>query len=383
MAGARVKTTTRLSAGAVHLLSILDGYCTASARTRGEAVAFVSQAKLAERLQRSLPTVKRYVAELVTAGLVAVTRGYRGANRYAVNPTDVSSVIRPDVSPMSRPDVSPMSRPDVSPMSRPEPAPLIDDLVFTQHHQAPATADGDPQPSSAAAGDASGLSALEALTAAGLAEAVARPYADADAGGLCNLAAAYYAERAAGGACTLGLLRDMLHKPADYFRQDPAGNWQPPRDSMIYKSLKAAEAAVKRRERQTLLAIRAQENKRLEAESDDRSRAQLEADAAAWDALTEGERRGIEHGVNRELPASMTREPFYPTGQPTQFRMRCYAWAHRYAEAAARETAWQALPPARQAQLEAEARRRFPLWAADAAALHSICLMFTIERKGA
>jgi hypothetical protein len=381
------RATMRLSAGAVHLLSILDGYCVASARTRGESVAFVSQRKLAERLQRSLATVKRCLTELVAAGLVQANRGYKGANRYTMGPTDSSSMSRPDSSSMSRPDSSSMSCPDSSSMSCRSPAPLIDDLVIIQQHQtataaaAEAPAPNTPDPSPAAADDGTGqLEALEALTAAGLAECVARPYAEADAGGLCALAAAYYAERAANGKCTLGLLRDMLNHPAEYFRQDTAGDWQPPRDSMIYKNMKAAALAVQRREQKTLQALHAAELARQNAESAAKAGRQLEADAAAWAALAEDDRRGIEQGVNRELPATMTREAAYPSGQPTQYRLTCYRWMRRYAEAAARETAWQALCADVQAQLEAEATRRFPLWAAASpAALHSICLMLMPE----
>jgi hypothetical protein len=208
--------------------------------------------------------------------------------------------------------------------------------------------------------------ATAALVGAGLSERRARRYADRDPD-LCALAAAYYAECAAkklalNQVVTLGLLIEFLRNPADYFTRAADGAWQPPRDSMIFRNLKQAEAE--------LIAAEAREiGLKAEAETRERDRLlklQPDADAATWQQLTDGDRRGIENGVARERPL-LSRD-----GEV--FRRHCYVWMRRYLAAVDREAAWQGLGDDERAKVEAEARARFPLWAATADGLRSACL---------
>jgi hypothetical protein len=393
----RLASATRLSAGAVMVLSLIRGWCRASAKSRGEPVAVVSVRRLAELTGRSIRTAHRYVAELRAAGAIAVEPGERDSggcdwNRYRVTPP-----VNDDRGPPVNDDRGPPVKDDRGPPVKDDRAPPYMDLAFTQQQLSAAAAaivhspeegpaagpvpgpdvEGEPERPDLLAGVLGGKTAAEALLAAGLTAEAAAPFAAADRGGLCALAAAYYGEvsarkAAAGRPCGLGLLVEFLRNPKAYFwrddRSDDPARWLPPRDSMIYKSLKAAEKAVVAAERRARQA----QAEATQRERDRRQAAACAADPAEWAALAESDRCGIENGVHAQYPV------LTPGGE--LFLRNCYRWMRGLLAAHAQEAAWQALPEATRAEIEAEARRLFPLWAASPGGLHSACLTVAAAR---
>jgi hypothetical protein len=375
----------RLSAGAIHLLDLLRGYCAASLRTKGQAVADVSQERLAERLHRSLPQVRRYVLELVKHKLITVSRGYRARNYYEVSDSNRSQVSGSNISSMSDSNRSPMSGSNISSLSGSGPAPLSIDLVFTQQQQAAAAAESfsfsqreaPAQPQSDPAVPTA-TQARDALVTAGVPEDEAREHSAEPA--KCLFLLRFYQGEAEARAktrrgrddpLTIAFLRDHLRHPAKHGVTCAAGVWAAPKGSAMYKNMRDAEKAwnadrakAQAAQRQAELRARDEELRRLP-----------DASAAAWSALAEADRRGIEAGVKREKPG------LTPGGE--MFLRQCYLRMKQFAQALADADQWNALTDDQRQAIERDARAIFKLWAETEDGLRNACLTLMVSRAPA